>query len=61
MPFRSGISGLLIGLLMVILLSGTGRFSKITEDMSIGIRKDRKGIKVRKSIGEEMKHKPVGK
>jgi sec-independent protein translocase protein TatA len=54
MGFKPGLPELLIVLLLVVLLFGVGRISKIAGELGSGIRSFRKGLK-----GEEPEDNPA--
>jgi sec-independent protein translocase protein TatA len=61
MPFRLGLPELLIVLVIVILLFGRGRVSKIAEELGASIRNLRKGMKEEKPAEGEKTGKPEEK
>ena len=61
MPFRIGPTELIIILVIVIVLFGAGRISKIAGELGQGIREFRKGVSSDEKPAEEPKDKEKDK
>ena len=61
MPVRFGVPELLIVLVIIILLFGIGRISRISGELGKGIRSFKQGLKGEDETEEEKKGKPEEK